>query len=177
MPDMEEYPKEMDSSDFVKSVNLDNLNTSQDETETKKDTREAKPKREGLSESNSVGRKTSTQDSKRDSESEQLNATTSGRESGTRSKYDLNKKYSNKEIDEIVSSVTDFVDGKVVITGEVTDDIKTIASQYVTEGVSKEGRGVLDEYYTDGGIVDAVRNILSRLIPQSSTPRVLDVVS
>lgn len=95
-------------------------------------------------------------------------------ESGTRPQYDVNKEYTNEEIDDIVSSVTDIVDGKVVITGEVTDDIRGVLRQYKSGGVAKKGRGILDEYYTDGKIVDAVNMIIAPYFKSRKTVRALE---
>ena len=87
-------------------------------------------------------------------------ATSDGR--GSRSVED-NKRYSNAEIAELVSSVTDVVDGKVVLTGDVTDEMRRAVSSYRSGGVAKSGRGVLDEYYTPRGVVSFVKRILDGL--------------
>ena len=111
------------------------------------------------------GQRTSTENIAGNSKGEQLQSGNSSSESGNRPKYDVNKTYTNEEISEIVSSVTTIKNGKIEITGEVTEDIKTIASRYVSGGVAKQGRGILDEYYTDSKIVDAVTRIITKLIP------------
>lgn len=92
----------------------------------------------------------------------------------TRSEHDVNRKYSNEEIHEIVSSVTEVRNGKVEITGEVADDIRIIASRYQSGGVAKEGRGILDEYYTNSKIVDAVGEILLNYIKPNTNIRALE---
>ncbi len=43
---------------------------------------------------------------------------------------------------------------------KVTDDLKEICNQFQSGGTAKEGRGILDEYYTQDKIVDAVRNLI-----------------
>ena len=43
---------------------------------------------------------------------------------------------------------------------KITDDLKEICNQYKSGGTAKEGRGILDEYYTDSKIVNAVRNLI-----------------
>ena len=87
-------------------------------------------------------------------------ATSDGR--GSRS-VDDNKRYSNAEIAELVSSVTDVVDGLVVLTGAVTDELRRAVSGYRSGGVAKSGRGVLDEYYTPRGVVSFVKRVLDGL--------------
>lgn len=130
--------------------------------------------REELSNPQQMGTGASAQDSGRNSDSEWRRSGISSGESGNGSQYDVDKNYTNEEINEIVSSVTDIVDGKVVITKEVSDDIKTIARQYKSGGVSKKGRGILDEYYTDGKIVDAVNMLIAPYFNNSKAIRVLE---
>ena len=131
-------------------------------------------RREELSSSDKVGTGTSVQDVARDSQSQRRRLGLSSTESRTRPQYDVNRKYSNEEINDIVSSVTEIRDGKVVITGNVSDDIRAIARQYVSGGIAKDGRGVLDEYYTDGEIVDAVASLIAPLLPKGRRLRVLE---
>lgn len=131
-------------------------------------------RQEELSTSDNVGGRTSVQDTQGDSQGERLRPDNGSSESGARPKYDVNKKYSNKEIQEIVSSVTEIKDGKVVITDDVTEDIRAIARMYVSGGIAKEGRGVLDEYYTDGKIVDAIGSLIAPLLPKGKRLRVLE---
>ena len=131
-------------------------------------------RQEELSTSDNVGARTSVQDTQGDSQGERLRPDNGSSEFGARPKYDVNKKYSNKEIQEIVSSVTEIKDGKVVITDDVTEDIRAIARMYVSGGIAKEGRGVLDEYYTDGKIVDAIGSLIAPLLPKGKRLRVLE---
>ena len=131
-------------------------------------------RQEELSTSDNVGGRTSVQDTQGDSQGERLRPDNGSSESGARPKYDVNKKHSNKEIQEIVSSVTEIKDGKVVITDDVTEDIRAIARMYVSGGIAKEGRGVLDEYYTDGKIVDAIGSLIAPLLPKGKRLRVLE---
>lgn len=42
----------------------------------------------------------------------------------------------------------------------LTDDLKDVCGQFKSGGTAKEGRGILDEYYTDSKIVDAIRNLI-----------------
>lgn len=42
----------------------------------------------------------------------------------------------------------------------ITDSIKDIVNHYKSGGITKDGRGVLDEYYTDEKLVNAVRNLI-----------------
>jgi hypothetical protein len=127
-----------------------------------------------LSDIEQVGARTSVQHPAKNSEGKRGNAGTGRSKLGDRPQYDVNKNYTNEEIGEIVSSVTDIVDGKIVITGEVTDDIKTIVRGYKSGGVSKKGRGILDEYYTDGKIVDAVNMLIAPYYEGTKGNRVLE---
>ena len=131
-------------------------------------------RREELSSSDKVGTGASVQDPARDSQGQRRRLGISSTESRTRPQYDVNRKYSNEEINDIVSSVTEIRDGKVVITDNVSDDIRAIARQYVSGGIAKDGRGVLDEYYTDGEIVDAVASLIAPLLPKGRRLRVLE---
>lgn len=131
-------------------------------------------RREELSSSDKVGTGASVQDPARDSQGRRRRLGISSTESRTRPQYDVNRKYSNEEINDIVSSVTEIRDGKVVITDNVSDDIRAIARQYVSGGIAKDGRGVLDEYYTDGEIVDAVASLIAPLLPKGRRLRVLE---
>ena len=133
------------------------------------------PNRTGLSLFDEVdGQRTPTENIAGNSKGEQLQPGNGSSEFGNRPQYDVSKTYTNDEINKIVSSVTTIKDGKIELTGEVTDDIKTIASRYVSGGVAKQGRGILDEYYTDSKIVDAVSSIVSKLIPSNTVKRALE---
>lgn len=74
------------------------------------------------------------------------------------------QKLTNEQVAEVVSAAC-FVSetGKVLINENVivTNDLKDICNQFKSGGTAKEGRGILDEYYTDHKIVDAVRNLIS----------------
>ena len=84
-----------------------------------------------------------------------------GREPGERSTTRL----TNDEIDTVLSGITEIgADGEVKLTGPVTENIREAANQFKTGGVAKEGRGILDEYYTSSTIVDMVKSILN--LPQ-----------
>lgn len=129
---------------------------------------------EELPEAQSMGARTPVQDTAGDRQSKRMRLGDSSRESRSGSQYDVNKNYSNEEISEIISSITDIVDGKVVITGAVTDDIKAVCRQYKSGGIAKKGRGILDEYYTDGKIVDAVSMLIAPYFKNPSAIRVLE---
>lgn len=67
----------------------------------------------------------------------------------------------NEEIEKIVSSVAEISEHKEVnITGEITEDILEAANQYTPGGEAKEGRGILDEYYTESQVVDMVKSLI-----------------
>src|SRR5690554_4847595 len=73
------------------------------------------------------------------------------------------KKITNEDIEKVVSEIT-FVSSENKIelfqSFNVTDEFKDICNQYKSGGTAKQGRGILDEYYTDSKIVDAVRNLI-----------------
>ncbi len=132
------------------------------------------PGREKLPETVQVGTGTPAENATRDREGKRRNVRKRRGEPGSRPGYDVNKSYTNEEIHEIVSSVTEVKDGKIEVTGEITDDIKTIASRYVSGGIAKEGRGILDEYYTDSKIVEVVGDLISKYFPENKRIRVLE---
>lgn len=155
---------------------VNNLNENNDgrEENTATDNSGAQPGREELPDTEQVGAGVPVQDTARNSKSKRRNAGVGSSEPGNGPQYDVNRNYTNEEIETIVSSVTDIVDGKVVITGEVTDDIKAIVRGYESGGIAKKGRGILDEYYTDGKIVDAVNLLIAPYFSNSTPIRVLE---
>lgn len=72
------------------------------------------------------------------------------------------QKINNEQIKELVDALTYVEDSKIQIAEnvEITDKTKNLVSQYKSGGVAKEGRGVLDEYYTDENLVNAVGNLI-----------------
>ncbi|MEE3724519.1 toprim domain-containing protein [Riemerella anatipestifer] len=67
----------------------------------------------------------------------------------------------NEQITELINSVTEISDRKeVLLKGEIPISVKDAASQYKSGGITKDGRGILDEYYTAHEIVDVVRNLI-----------------
>ncbi|WP_078771843.1 Eco57I restriction-modification methylase domain-containing protein [Elizabethkingia occulta] len=78
------------------------------------------------------------------------------------SKY-KGQKVNNEQVAEIVSA-TCFVsrDSKIILKENLnlTNDLKDFCGQFKSGGTAKEGRGILDEYYTDSKIVDAIRNLI-----------------
>jgi len=78
------------------------------------------------------------------------------------SKY-KGQKLNNDQVAEVVSAAC-FVSGNHKINLKenlhITDDLKEICNQFQSGGTAKEGRGILDEYYTQDKIVDAVHNLI-----------------
>lgn len=71
----------------------------------------------------------------------------------------------NAEIEAKVAELTEIAkeDGEVYLTiraGEITDEVRDMVGQYTSGGVAKEGRGILDEYYTNQQIVSAIKGLL-----------------
>ncbi|MCD1117496.1 helicase-related protein [Chryseobacterium turcicum] len=73
------------------------------------------------------------------------------------------QKLTNEQVAEVVSSACFVSDNHKINLKEnlqITDDLKEICSQFQSGGTAKEGRGILDEYYTHSKIVNAVRNLI-----------------
>ena len=73
------------------------------------------------------------------------------------------QKLTNEQVAEVVSAACFVSNNHKVFLNEnlkITDDLKEICNQYQSGGTAKEGRGILDEYYTDDKIVNAVRNLI-----------------
>ena len=79
------------------------------------------------------------------------------------SKIAKGNKVSNEQIKDLVNLLT-FVDKdntiKIKEGVTITDNIKDIVNHYKSGGITKDNRGVLDEYYTDEKLVNAVRNLI-----------------
>ena len=78
------------------------------------------------------------------------------------SKY-KGQKLTNEQVAEVVSAACFVSSDKQVKLKEslnITEDLKEICHQFKSGVTAKEGRGILDEYYTDSRIVDAVRNLI-----------------
>lgn len=73
------------------------------------------------------------------------------------------QKLTNEQVAEVVSVACFVSDNQKVILKEnleITDDLKEVCNQFQSGGTAKEGRGILDEYYTQNKIVDSVRNLI-----------------
>ena len=89
----------------------------------------------------------------------------------------LNKKVSNEQIQDLVNSLTFISEDKTIQFKEgvnITDDIKNIVQQYKSGGITKDGRGVLDEYYTDEKLVNAVQNLIKDNFKGKSSINILE---
>lgn len=72
-------------------------------------------------------------------------------------------KLNNEQVTEVVSAACFVSDDHKIVLKEnlnITDDLKEICSQFKSGGTAKEGRGILDEYYTQDKIVATVRNLI-----------------
>lgn len=88
-----------------------------------------------------------------------------------------NTKVSNEEITALVNSLTFVADDNTIQLNEgiqITDEIKNTISQYKSGGITKDNRGVLDEYYTDEKLVNAVRNLIKNNFSQKQSINVLE---
>ncbi|WP_407532370.1 helicase-related protein [Elizabethkingia miricola] len=78
------------------------------------------------------------------------------------SKY-TGQKLTGEQVAEVVSAACFVSKDQNIFLQEnfkPTDELKAICSQFKSGGTTKEGRGILDEYYTDSKIVDAVYNLI-----------------
>lgn len=88
-----------------------------------------------------------------------------------------NRKITNEIIEAIVNEATTITDDKKILLKPdliITEELLTIVNQYKSGGVAKEGRGILDEYYTDNSIVDAVRNLIKNNFKNLDSIKVLE---
>lgn len=86
------------------------------------------------------------------------------------------KKVTNEDIDREVEELTS-VDDKtklVSVNGEVSTEAKGRLAQYKSGGESKKGRGILDEYYTNTKIVNAIGNLIKGLFNGKGDIKVLE---
>ena len=86
-------------------------------------------------------------------------------------------KVSNEEITILVNSLTFVDDDNTIQLNEgiqITDEIKNTISQYKSGGITKDNRGVLDEYYTDEKLVNAVRNLIKNNFSQKQSINILE---
>lgn len=78
------------------------------------------------------------------------------------SKY-KGQKLTNEQVAEVVSVACFVSNNQKIFLNEnlkITKDLKEICNQFKSGGTTKEGRGILDEYYTDDKIVNTVRNLI-----------------
>ena len=86
------------------------------------------------------------------------------------------KKVTNEDIDREVEELTS-VDDKtklVSVNGEVSTEAKGRLAQYKSGGESKKGRGILDEYYTNTKIVNAIGDLIKGLFNGKGDIKVLE---
>ncbi|WP_407490911.1 Eco57I restriction-modification methylase domain-containing protein [Elizabethkingia anophelis] len=106
-----------------------------------------------------------------------INATTNNDELDALIKKYKSQKLTNDQVSEIVSLACFVSDDKTIqlypgIT--ITDDLKDICNQFKSGGIKKEGRGILDEYYTDPKIVLAISNLIKEQFKNNKELSVLE---
>lgn len=85
-----------------------------------------------------------------------------GGDAGKRPRTRPSKQLDNTSIEAILGDITRIMPGgEVVLTGEVTEKELEAANAYKSGGVTKEGRGILDEYYTNSKIVESIKGLFS----------------
>ncbi|MFN3773437.1 toprim domain-containing protein [Cloacibacterium normanense] len=83
----------------------------------------------------------------------------------------------NEQVEEVVSASCFVSDDQQILLKEnlnITRELKDICSQFKSGGVAKEGRGILDEYYTDIRIAESVRNLIKDLFKNHKEIHVLE---
>lgn len=83
----------------------------------------------------------------------------------------------NGQIAEVISAAASVSKNHQIILingAKFSEDLLDICAQYKSGGMAKEGRGILDEYYTDEKIVDAVRNLVQEHFRHRSDIKVLE---
>lgn len=90
--------------------------------------------------------------------------------------YASRGRLSNEDIAEIINSYAYVSENKKVLLKDETipEEIKETVTQFKSGGITKDGRGVLDEYYTEHQIVDAVRNLIKDQFKGKSEISVLE---
>ena len=92
------------------------------------------------------------------------------------SKYKC-QKLTNLQVAKVVSAACLISESKEVALKDgivITDGLKGICNQFKSGGVAKEGRGILDEYYTEEKIVEAVRNLIKTHFKNRKELRILE---
>lgn len=87
------------------------------------------------------------------------------------------QKLTNEQVAEVVSVASFVSDNKTILLKEnlnITKDLKDILNQFKSGGTTKEGPGILDEYYTDTKIVNAVRKIINKELDNTENIHVLE---
>ncbi|MEB4760190.1 SNF2-related protein [Chryseobacterium indologenes] len=95
---------------------------------------------------------------------------------GLISKY-KGQKLTNQQVAEVASAACFISESKELLYKDgitITDELKDICNQFKSGGVAKEGRGILDEYYTDQKIVEAVRNLIKEPLKNRKEISVLE---
>lgn len=90
--------------------------------------------------------------------------------------YNSNQNINNDQVAELVSAAC-FVQNDTVYLKEnfePTEQLIDLLSNYKSGGLVKEGRGILDEYYTDIAIVDTVQMLINKHIQNKSNLSVLE---
>lgn len=87
------------------------------------------------------------------------------------------QKLTNEQITDIVNSICYIDKDKTVQIHDdalVTNKLKSLVSQYKSGGIAKEGRGILDEYYTNEKLAKAVGKIIKNNFKQECKIDVLE---
>jgi hypothetical protein len=149
--EVEDVDKDIDKKEIISKTKKD---------EQDKDTRD-RADGDGVSEADEVGKEKPDRVGRDDKKSRKKGKKPELRDDSDKPRERPTARLTNEEIAKKVEAVTEISNtGEVLLVGEVTEELREQANQYTTGGESKEGRGILDEYYTNSKIVDAVKSLL-----------------
>lgn len=87
------------------------------------------------------------------------------------------QKLTNEQIAEVISATCTISENQKILLKEnlnSTQELKDICNQFKSGGIAKEGRGILDEYYTDIRIAESIRNLIKNQFKDRDTIEVLE---
>ncbi|MFJ1491647.1 Eco57I restriction-modification methylase domain-containing protein [Capnocytophaga canis] len=89
----------------------------------------------------------------------------------------IGQKPTNDTISELVDVLTSVNEkGEILLNNgiEITNEIKNFVGAYKSGGITKDNRGILDEYYTDEKLVIAIRNLIKDKFNDKTSINVLE---
>ena len=87
------------------------------------------------------------------------------------------QRLTNEQIAEVISVTCTISENQKILLREnlnSTQELKDICNQFKSGGIAKEGRGILDEYYTDIRIAESIRNLIKNQFKDRDTIEILE---